>query len=243
MMLRETGRYLFQHTLENLLGATRIQRAVLATDSEEILRAAESVGLEALMTSSTHRSGTDRIHEAAEILRARGEGPWDVIVNVQGDEPELPAKDLDRLVDSFGDEKVDLASMFVPTGEEADSRNPNVVKVVLDGRGDALYFSRSPLPSTERADPQRPLPEPKRHVGVYAFRPSALTEFCNLPPGQLECIESLEQLRWLESGRRIRMIEASQKTVGIDTQEDYAQFVKRHNARAASVPTQDTPTP
>ena len=232
MMLRETGRYLFQHTIENLLGCTRIQQAVLATDSEEILAAAESVGIEALLTSPNHRSGTDRIHQAAQILATRGEGPWDVIVNVQGDEPELPTKDLDRLVDSFGDQSVDLASMFVPTSEEAEGRNPNVVKVVLDGRGDALYFSRSPLPSTERCDPQESPPELKRHVGVYAFRPNALNEFCNLPPGRLERIESLEQLRWLENGRRIRMIQASLKTAGIDTSEDYASFVERQKARA-----------
>jgi len=227
MMLRESGRYLFQHTIQNLLGCARIQRAVLATDSEEILRAAREVGVEALLTSTQHQSGTDRIHEALGQLTARGEGPWDVIVNVQGDEPEVPTKDLDRLVDSFGEQRVDLASMFVPTSDEAADRNPNVVKVVLDGRGDALYFSRSPLPSTERCDPLQTLPEQKRHVGVYAFRPRALTDFCHLPQGQLERIERLEQLRWLEDGRRIRMIEASRSPAGIDTREDYDSFVER----------------
>jgi 3-deoxy-D-manno-octulosonate cytidylyltransferase len=234
MLLRDTGRYLFEHTVRNIARSPRIDRVLLATDSDEIVTAAAEVGIEAVMTSAAHRSGTDRVHEAAEILSARGEGPWDVIVNVQGDEPDLPGVDVETLIDAFADPAVELATLYAAVESEREALDPSVVKVVRDAAGNALYFSRAPIPSLDH--PSRPssledgLRALRRHIGVYAFRPDALDRFCSLAPGTLEQAESLEQLRWIEAGRPLRVVEASQTTVGIDTPEHYALFVERHQS-------------
>lgn len=233
MLLRETGRFLFEHTVANAAAGGALDRVVLATDSEEITRAAAEVGVEALLTSPDHPSGTDRVHEAYRILRERGEGPWDVIVNIQGDEPELPGEDVARLVALFADDAVEMASLWAPLESAAEAEDPSIVKVVLDGAGDALYFSRSPIPSHSHSRAGGAPVGLKRHVGLYAFRPAALDRFCALPPGELERTESLEQLRWLEAGRRIRLLSASRLTLGIDTEAHYAAF----RARLASSPT------
>ena len=234
MLLRETGRFLFEHTVRNVQRCRGIGRVVLATDSGEILDAAREVGIEAFATDPAHPSGTDRVHEALQTLVERGEGPWDVVVNVQGDEPELPTRDLDTLLRAFRDPAVEMATLWAPVATRAEADDPSVVKVVVDAAGNALYFSRSPIPSldhpTRPMDPASPgLSALKRHVGVYGFRPEALARFCALPRGHLETTESLEQLRWLEAGRAMRVVEASQTTIGIDTREHYAGFVARHS--------------
>lgn len=238
MLLRETGRYLFEHTVRNVGESPFVERVVLATDSDEIVSAAHAVGVEALSTSADHPSGTDRVHEALETLLARGEGPWEVVVNVQGDEPELPLADVETLVRAFADPAVEIATLHAPISRREDALDPSVVKVVTDTRGRALYFSRSPIPSLDHpARPMRPaapgLACMKRHVGVYAFRPDALARFCALPAGALEATESLEQLRWLEAGGEILVLEASGRTVGIDTAEHYALFVERQRRSGA----------
>jgi 3-deoxy-manno-octulosonate cytidylyltransferase (CMP-KDO synthetase) len=229
MLRRDTGRCLFEHTVRNAARAASIRRVVLATDAEEIVAAARAAGIEAVLTSAEHQSGTDRVHEAWQMLAARERLDCDVIVNVQGDEPELPPEDLDRAVAAFADAEVAIATLCAPLEARAEALSPSVVKVVRDARGDALYFSRSPLPAPRPGAPG--LPPMLRHIGLYAFRPRALAEFCALPPGTLERAESLEQLRWLEAGRRMRVLVASRATVGIDTEEDYAAFVKRCGAQ------------
>jgi len=225
MLRRDTGRYLFEHTCRNAARASSVARVVLATDAPEIVEAARAAGIEALLTSPDHQSGTDRIYEAYRALLARGDGECDVIVNVQGDEPELAPADLDLAVSAFADPEVALATLCAPLTTRAEALSPSVVKVVRDARGDALYFSRSPVPAFEHGA-KRPGAAPPagmlRHIGVYAFRPRALAEFCALPRGALEAAESLEQLRWLEAGRRLRVMVASRATAGIDTEEDYA---------------------
>ncbi len=230
MLLRDTGRYLFEHTALNVARAPSIERVVVATDSEQIASAAASVGIESLLTSPDLPSGTDRVHAAARLLEERGEGPWDVIVNVQGDEPELPPEDLETLIRAFAASEVEFATLYVPLADDEQAASPNVVKVVVDAHGDALYFSRSPIPSTSHAQDSSTHAR-KRHVGVYAFRPAALAAYCALERGALEVTESLEQLRWLEAGRSIRVLEATEKSIGIDTREDYALFVTRERER------------
>jgi 3-deoxy-manno-octulosonate cytidylyltransferase (CMP-KDO synthetase) len=232
MLLRETGRYLFEHTAKNAIAAGVFERVVVATDSDEILAAADAVGLEALRTRADHKSGTDRVHEAHELLRAAGGPDWDVVVNIQGDEPELEGPDLARLRQAFQEPGVELATLCGPVANEADAADPSVVKVVCDARGDALYFSRSSIPARTHSRPGAAgLAGLARHVGVYAFRPAALTRFCALPPGRLEEQENLEQLRWLEAGGRIRVLAVRQPPLGIDTREDYDAFVARERAR------------
>ena len=225
MLRRDTGRCLFEHTVRNAARASSIARVVLATDAGEILDAARAAGIEALLTSPEHQSGTDRVHEAWRLLAPRLREAVDVIVNVQGDEPELAPADLDRAVAAFADPEVEIATLCAPIETRAEALSASVVKVVRDARGDALYFSRSPLPAPRPGQPG--LPAMLRHIGLYAFRPEALAEFCALAPGTLERAESLEQLRWLEAGRRMRVISASRATAGIDTEEDYAAFVER----------------
>ncbi len=231
MLLRESGRYLFEHTVLGVRRARTLTRVVLATDSEEILTAAREIGIEAVLTASTHTSGTDRVHEAFEQLLARGEGPFDVILNVQGDEPEVEGATLDPLIAAFADPAVALATLCTPLSDARAALDPSVVKVVLDAHGDALYFSRAPIPGlAPGARESEPAPF-RRHIGVYAFRPAALRRFCALPRGALEARESLEQLRWLEAGLRIRVLAAAEGSVGIDTPEHYAQFLARERAR------------
>jgi len=235
MLLRETGRYLFEHTAKNALAARVFERVVVATDAAEILSAAEAVGLEALLTRSDHKSGTDRVHEAHELLRRAGAPAWDVVVNIQGDEPELVGSDLGRLLQAFHDPAVELASLYGPIASEAEAADPSVVKVVCDARGDALYFSRSPIPARTHSRPGAAgLAGLARHVGVYAFRPAALARFVALPPGRLEEQENLEQLRWLEAGLAIRVLPVRQPPLGIDTQRDYDAFVARERARSTA---------
>ncbi len=238
MLLRAGGRYLFEATARNVQRARSIEACVLAVDSPELLAAAREVGLEAVETDPACPSGTDRVHQALQRLLAAGRGPYDVVLNVQGDEPELAPADLDALVAAFADPEVELATLAGELADPAEAHATSVVKVVVDARGDALYFSRAALPSDAHARPGADVRSARRrHVGVYAFRPAALVRFCALPEGRLERIENLEQLRWLEAGGRIRVLSASHVPRGIDTPEDYAAYVAR--CAAASAPQED----
>jgi len=232
MLLDATGACLFEHTARNVLRCPAIQRVVVATDAAEVLERAAAAGLEAVLTRVDHPSGTDRAEEALGLLGPAG---WDVVVNVQGDEPEIDPADLERLVSAFADPQVEAATLAGPLAQ-TDHEQPQVVKVVRDAQGNALYFSRAPVPyrvpsaaagAYTREDAPSWSTLARRHVGVYAFRPAALRAFCSLPRGALEALENLEQLRWLEAGRRMRVVEAGAVPLGIDTAEDYDAFVQR----------------
>jgi 3-deoxy-manno-octulosonate cytidylyltransferase (CMP-KDO synthetase) len=236
MLLAETGKPLFVHTAERVAACRAIQRVVVATDAREILEAARDAGLEALLTREDHESGTDRVQEAFAGL---GGGPWDVVLGVQADEPEVETADLEVLVAAFAEPEVEAASLCAPFEREEEAEAPQAVKVVRDSRGDALYFSRAPIPyraaapgeasagAYARAGAPARAGVLRRHVGVYAFRPAALARFCALPSGALEGLENLEQLRWLEAGRRMRVLEVARAPMGIDTRADYDLFVAR----------------
>lgn len=240
MLLAETGRALVLHTLENTLQSGLFERAVVATDSPEIGDLVRGAGFEAVLTRADHESGTSRAAEAARLLGAAG---FDVLVNVQGDEPELDRADLGRLVAAFADLGVEAATLAGPLAE-ADHERAGVVKVVCDSAGDALYFSRAPIPwrpregagAYPRSDARPWAESARRHVGVYAFRPAALERFVALPRGRLEALENLEQLRWLEAGGRMRVIEARHVPLGIDTRADYDAFVLRARRVPAPAP-------
>ncbi|MBK7641486.1 MAG: 3-deoxy-manno-octulosonate cytidylyltransferase [Planctomycetes bacterium] len=234
MLLEAGGLPLFAHTVRNAQSSGAFARVVLATDSDEILERARSLGIEALPTRVEHASGTERIHEAWQALRRAGEQA-EVVVNVQGDEPELDPRDLAALVAAFGDARVRAATLAAPLSDPAQAASPHVVKVVADRNGDALYFSRAAIPAdghprTENA----PRPDKtihRRHVGVYAFAPAALEQFCALPRGEHEMRENLEQLRWLEAGEKMRVVPATRAPEGIDTQADFERFVERLRLR------------
>jgi len=207
----------------------RIDALVIATDDGRIVEAARGFGAQAVMTSATHVSGTDRV---AEVLRSRSEA-YDVILVIQCDEPLLTGTCLDRLIACFDADAPDMATLSEPLDDAEDLFNPNVVKVVTDDRGRALYFSRSPLPfyrggetrleaDFRHALANRPggLAGYRKHQGLYAYTRRALLEFTQMEPSSLERDEGLEQLRALQAGCTIRVIDSDFRSFSVDTPED-----------------------
>ena len=223
MLLAETGRPLVVHVLERVKKARRLAGAIVATDDQRIQRAVEAAGGVARLTRPDHRTGSDRIGELLPSLEA------DVVVNVQGDEPEVDPALLDALVDRLErDPAVDVGTGASPIRREADLADTNCVKVVLDAKRCALYFSRSAIPGG-RGGPSLEA-HPLMHIGVYAYRRRVLEAFLRLPPTPLEIAESLEQLRLLEHGFRFGVEITQIAGRGIDTANDYAEFVRRVRA-------------
>ena len=208
------------------MGTPGVSRVVIATDHESVLDAARSFGAEVCMTSPSHPSGTDRVAEAVRTLPLTE----DVIVNVQGDEPMIRRDDVARVVALFdgAPAQVTMTTLAVPRTDAEGVRDPNNVKVVRDAGGRALYFSRSPIPSHAFAAGGE-LPW-LHHVGIYGYRREFLLRFSALPPGRLEAMERLEQLRALEAGFEILVGDASRRYRGIDTEEEYRAFVREIQA-------------
>jgi 3-deoxy-manno-octulosonate cytidylyltransferase (CMP-KDO synthetase) len=204
------------HVWEAAQTAKRLDRVVVATDDERIAACVRGAGGEARMTSSAARSGTDRV---AEVARAF---PADIYVNLQGDEPLMPAENLDRAVETLltGEGRA-IATLAIPAPPGAGG-DPNVVKVAVARDGRALYFSRAPIPYFREGAPSY-----RKHLGLYAYRAGALAEIAALPPSPLERAESLEQLRWLEAGYTIWVGEAAGDSIGVDTPEDLADAERR----------------
>lgn len=224
VLLRESGKFLIEHVWERARAARGSPRVVLATDDEEVLAAARGFGAEARLTRADHPSGTDRVAEVARQLASEG-ATFDLVVNVQGDEPELDPGLIDRLVELMERCQDPMGTLAEPLEDPQDLLRQQVVKVVLDREGRALYFSRAgiPFPAGEASDPPA-----LRHVGIYAFRPAFLQAFCQLSPAPLERREKLEQLRALWHGHAIRVaVVPPTGARGIDTPEDYARFLGR----------------
>ncbi|HEU5451053.1 MAG TPA: 3-deoxy-manno-octulosonate cytidylyltransferase [Terriglobales bacterium] len=182
---------------------------VIATDAGEILSVCRQHGWNARLTSASHRSGTERVHEIAQQL------PADIYLNIQGDEPLTRSEHIQALVALMRDSRVQVGTLKTPCPEH-DVANPNAVKVVTDAAGNALYFSRATIPF----DRDGSGPAYFKHLGFYAYRAEALQRFCNLPESTLERAERLEQLRFLENGIGIRAAETPFDTVGVDTEDD-----------------------
>lgn len=195
--------------------AKRVEKTVVATDDERVKRAVEEDGGEAVMTRKDHNSGTDRLAEAVA-----GYPDMNLVINVQGDEPLIEPKVIDRLAAAFDDdEDLMMATVKARMDDEEDMRNPNNVKVVTDKDGYALYFSRSLMPYP-REDTDCPV---YKHIGIYAYRRDFLLKYAKMPQTMLEKTESLEQLRVLENGFRIKVIESDANFVGVDTAEDLSR--------------------
>jgi len=230
-LLDRTGKPLIQHVWENARRARLSSEIYVATDDERIVRAVEAFGGRCILTDPGCPSGTDRVAQATKGLAT------DVVVNVQGDEPELPPETIDRLIGLFADDELKVATAAAHLNRRADYFNPNVVKVVLDEDGFALYFSRSPIPHKRDGEPSKEeLARCYQHVGVYAYRHGFLQDFARHSPAFLETMERLEQLRILAMGERIRVILVDEPSAGIDTPEDYERFVARrlHSANITS---------
>ncbi len=229
MLLRETGRTVVQHTYEAACRAVLPDAVVVATDDLEIAREARGFGAAVVMTSPDCPSGTDRVAEAVGKMPAA-----ELIVNLQGDEPDVDPAAIDRLIESLRDSpECSMATLAAPIRERAKLFDPACVKVVFDGSGRAIYFSRSPLPHPREWHDKLLTAEPPsffQHIGVYAYRRDLLLSLSQLPVGRLERLEKLEQLRVLESGRSIQVVAVDHAAAGIDTPEDYAEFVERRRA-------------
>lgn len=228
-LLADTGKPLIQHTWEAVRRARRIDAVVVATDDERIAEAARGFGAEVVMTSADHPSGSDRVDEVASLPAF---ADAELLVNVQGDEPEVDPAALDRLVDRLdadAERREQLATLARPfAADERDAYlSPHAVKVVFDAVGRALYFSRSPIPHGD--DPLGA----HLHVGVYAWRRDALRAFSSAEPTALERRERLEQLRALELGMTLGVVVVDDSALGIDTPSDYARFVERVRATTA----------
>jgi 3-deoxy-manno-octulosonate cytidylyltransferase (CMP-KDO synthetase) len=208
------GKTVITRTYEAAVKTALFDDVFVVTDSELIYNEIISNGGKAIMSKKEHESGSDRIAEAVENMEV------DVVINVQGDEPFIDKKPLEEVIAVFKadhDKKVDLASLMFEIKEKTDIENPNNVKVIVDQQGFALYFSRSviPYPREENVGVRY-----MKHIGIYAFRKEALMDFYKLPMLALEASEKLEQLRYLEYGKRIKMVETTHASIGIDTPED-----------------------
>ena len=235
LLLRETGESLIQHTYESASRATRACGVIVATDSEEVADEVRSFGGLVAMTSSSPHSGTDRVAQLA--LHGPGylqqtEMP-DVFVNVQGDEPEISSEAIDHAIEILEyNADVSIATLATPIRSRKQLEDPSCVKVVFDSQYRALYFSRSVIPYPRLWDDSYLTDRIYfQHVGLYAYRRAALRAISAAPPCSLELVEKLEQLRMLHAGYKIRVGIVDEPTFGIDTAEDYAEFVRRQVRR------------
>ncbi len=233
-LLRETGKYLVEHVYERAVRSTLLERVIVATDDQRIADAVRSFGGEVVMTRADHPSGTDRVAEVAARTDAK------LVLNIQGDEPELATASIDQLVAAMqADPESVMGTLACPfdtlaehAGAPVDPDQPSAVKVVTDLAGRALYFSRSLIPFPR--DGTGAARGPCLHLGVYAYRRDFLLKLAKLPPTPLEQTEKLEQLRVLEHGYNIKVVMVEEASVGIDTPADYAAFVARYRRSEAS---------
>ncbi len=217
------GKPMIQHVWERVRQAKRIARVLVATEDARIAQAVAGFGGEAVMTRSDHRSGTERV---AEVAAAPASAEAAIFVNVQGDEPLIEPAAVDAAVRLLEDDAAArVGTLAVPIANPKDIVDPNIVKVVLDFEGNALYFSRAPIPWV-RGDGARAQARHLKHLGLYVFRREALLEFPTFPQGELEQLEQLEQLRWLENGWKIRVAETTYDSVSVDTPDDVARVEK-----------------
>jgi len=227
VLARDTGKYLIQHTWEQACKAELPEKVVVATDNEKVVAAAAEFGAECVLTSPDHQSGTDRIAEAVADLDV------EIVVNLQGDEPEIDPGNIDYLARLLMDDPdcpmATLSAEFQIPEQVAD---PNIVKVIVGSNGKAIYFSRHPIPYDRDAAGVGNVRQYLRHLGIYAYRKEFLLRITSLPQTPLEKTEKLEQLRAIENGYTILVGKVEHTCDGIDTPEQYAEFVKRHRGRA-----------
>lgn len=214
------GRPMIEYVWRQTKKSKRLDEVLIACDEEKVLKAVQAFGARAVMTSPDHESGTDRIAEAL------GKIDVDVVVNIQGDEPLIEPPVIDALADALlVDPSLPMATVIKRLEKEEDYHNPNVVKAVIDQHKNALYFSRAPIPYNRE---KKPFSQGTyyKHLGLYAYRKDFLLKFKSLPVSKLEQTEKLEQLRVLEAGYKIRTIETTHETIGVDTPEDLERVLK-----------------
>lgn len=230
LLLRETGKSLIQHTYEAACLARRPLSVCVATDHEQILNEVQSFGGEVCMTDPELASGTDRVAAVARQMT-----DTDIVVNVQGDEPELSGESIDLVIEILErDPAAVMSTLATPIRSREQLEDPACVKVAFDAHGRALYFSRSPIPHARQWDDELLHADPAsfhQHIGMYAYRTGFLLQLAKMPRSRLEKIENLEQLRVLEAGFQIVVGQVNEPTRGIDTPADYQGFVERWRSR------------
>jgi 3-deoxy-manno-octulosonate cytidylyltransferase (CMP-KDO synthetase) len=228
VLLDLKGKTVIQRVYEQCLKVKNVDGVYVATDSIEIKEVCETFTNNVIITKSTHKSGTDRIGEAVSAIDC------DIVINVQGDEPFIEPSLIEALVNSFSNSEISMSSAMSKINNVKDLQNTNVVKVVTDLHNNALFFSRSLIPFPrdvkEISSANEVIEESQffRHIGIYGYRKDFLLHFVNLEQSYLEKVEKLEQLRALENGFKIKMIEANSSLIGIDTQEDYEEALKKY---------------
>jgi len=243
VLAKDTGKFLIQHTYEQACLAKLPDKVIIAADDERIAAAAKSFGAECILTSPEHKSGTDRIAEAGKKLSAERcpLNADDIIVNLQADEPEIDPKNIDyaaQLLIKTKNSKLKTQNCCMAT-LAADFKNkdqiadPNIVKVITDCDGRAIYFSRAPIPYDRGKSDVGEVQQYLRHIGIYAYRKQFLLKITSLPQTKLEKIEKLEQLRAIENGFDILVGTVEHTSDGIDTPQQYADFVKRYKESEA----------
>jgi 3-deoxy-manno-octulosonate cytidylyltransferase (CMP-KDO synthetase) len=225
ILASSTGRPLVQHVVDQALKCRRVRQVLVATDDARIVEALRPFATATVMTSPAHQSGTDRIAEVARTLDD------EIVVNVQGDEPEIEPEVIDNLIGLLSENRsAGMATALTPFPDGADVNDPNLVKIVSGVDGRAVYFSRSPVPFRREAN--NPANAAYHlHLGIYAYRRDFLLRYASWPPTPLELTEKLEQLRVLERGGEIRVLTVRRATHGIDTPQQYDAFVARFNGR------------
>ena len=228
VLLDLKGKTVIQRVYEQCLKVKNVDGIYIATDSIEIKEVCETFTNNVIITKRTHNSGTDRIGEAVSAVDC------DIVINVQGDEPFIEPSLIEALVNSFSNSEISMSSAMSKINNVKDLQNTNVVKVVTDLHNNALFFSRSLIPFPrdvkEISSANEVIEESQffRHIGIYGYRKDFLLHFVNLEQSYLEKVEKLEQLRALENGFKIKMIEANSSLIGIDTQEDYEEALKKY---------------
>ena len=207
------GKSMIQRVYEQCKSSTYLTDVIVATDDERIEQHVLSFGGKVMITSSDHQSGTDR---CAEVVSKMEKMP-DVVINIQGDEPFIKPEQIDTLAKCFEDKKVEIASLYKKIDKELEVQNPNTVKVVLNENKQALLFSRSAIPYRRNQGAEITF---YKHIGIYGYRAQTLLAITQLKPSMLELAESLEQLRWIENGYKIRMQPTEWETISIDTPDD-----------------------
>lgn len=212
-----SGRSMIERVYTRAKQATLLDELIIATDDDRIVDHVQQFGGRVMLTRADHPSGTDR---CAEVAAAHPD--YELVVNIQGDEPFVDPEQIDDLVSSFQNPAVDIATLARPIGAVEELFNANVVKVVWNDKGQALYFSRQPIPFLRSLAVEEWLHAHLhyQHLGLYAYRRDILLALSELPPGRLERAESLEQLRWLSAGYRIQVLLTEQPTIGVDVPED-----------------------
>jgi len=230
VLAKDTGKFLIQHTYERACLATLPEKVIIAADDQKIAAAAGTFGAECILTSAEHKSGTDRIAEAVKDIDV------EIVVNLQADEPEIDPQNIDYLARLLAENpNYQMATLAADFQNPEQIANPDIVKVIIDSNGRAIYFSRAPIPYDRDKSGVGKIQQYLRHIGIYAYSKQFLLKITALPQTKLEKIEKLEQLRAIENGFSILVGKVKHTCDGIDTPQQYAEFVKRVKQSSQSI--------